>query len=81
MDQQIRDTDAIEVQEAALPREGFVRLATVLAVIPVSVAAWYKYQAQGLVPRPVSIPGTQAKLYDVAEIRALMERIRSGGAA
>lgn len=75
------DIRVIEAQEVVLPREGFVRLKDVLRLIPVSESTWYKHQAAGVFPRPVQIPGTTTKLYDVADIRALITRIRTEGAA
>lgn len=58
----------------SLPETGFVRLATVLKLVPVSKSTWWAGCRDGRFPRPVKIgPGTTA--WRVEDIRALIERL------
>lgn len=58
-----------------LPATGFVRLPTVLAVIPVSKSTWWAGVREGRFPRPVKIT-PRCTAWRVEDIYALIERIR-----
>ena len=64
---------------ASLPAEGLVRLRTVLQFIPVGKTTWWEGIRAGRYPAPVKI-GTRAVAWDVAEIRALIERLSTAAA-
>lgn len=63
---------------ASLPAVGFLRLESVLQIIPLSKSSWHRGVAAGVLPAPVSLGG-RAKGYRVADIRALIERINREG--
>ncbi|HJA78202.1 MAG TPA: AlpA family phage regulatory protein [Candidatus Desulfovibrio intestinavium] len=60
-----------------LPEVGFVRLAEVLRLIPVSKTAWFKGVSEGRFPRPVKL-GRRASGYRVQDVRDLIERLSNG---
>ncbi|MDQ6976428.1 MAG: AlpA family phage regulatory protein [Mariprofundaceae bacterium] len=57
-----------------LPSEGFVRIETVLAVIPISKTAWNDGIREGLFPPPVKL-GTRLSMWNVADIRTLINHL------
>lgn len=57
-----------------IPTIGFLRLAQVLELIPVSKSAWYAGVAEGHYPRPVQL-GPRTAAYRVEDIIALIERL------
>lgn len=59
-----------------LPSIGFIRLAKVLAIIPVSKSAWYDGVNEGRYPSPVRL-GPRTAAYRVEDIVALIERLGS----
>lgn len=56
---------------AQLPDEGFVRLITVLAHIPVSKSTWWNGVRSGRFPQPVKL-GPRMTAWKVDDIRALI---------
>ena len=58
------------------PESGFIRLAHVLKIIPVSKNCWYMGVRSGKFPRPIAI-SEGCKAYRVEDIRALIERLGS----
>lgn len=54
-----------------LPSTGFVRLPTVLAVIPVSKSTWWAGIKTGRFPKPVKL-GPRITAWRVEDIRALI---------
>jgi len=63
-----------------LPAEGFVRLPTVLQVIPLGRTSWWNGVKSGRYP-PAHKIGARATGWKVEDIRALIERLGSGEAA
>lgn len=61
-----------------LPEVGFLRLAEVLKLIPVSKTAWFKGVSEGRYPRPVKL-GRRAAGYRTQDVRDLIERLSNGG--
>jgi len=59
-----------------LPAQGFIRLETVLSLVPVSKSHWYAYVAAGKYPKPVKL-GPRMAAYRVEDIKALIERLGS----
>ncbi|MGJ8641387.1 MAG: helix-turn-helix transcriptional regulator [Opitutaceae bacterium] len=57
-----------------LPEEGFVRLETILQVIPVSRSTWFRGVNDGRFPHPVKL-SERASAWRVEEIRMCMEKI------
>ena len=57
-----------------LPAQGFVRLETVLSLVPVSKSHWYASVAAGIYPKPVKL-GPRMAAYRVEDIKALIERL------
>lgn len=72
--------EQFETSVPTLPAVGFVRLADVLKIIPVSKTAWYAGIKEGRFPAPVPIT-KRASAYRVEDIRALIARLSSGEAA
>jgi predicted DNA-binding transcriptional regulator AlpA len=59
-------------QATNLPREGFVRLPQILAVLPISRSAWWAGVKSGRYPASTKLaPRTTA--WDVREIRQLLD--------
>lgn len=63
-----------------LPIEGFVRIRQVLAVIPVSRAAWWDGVAKGRYPAKVKL-GPKTTAWRVEDIRTLIATIGTAKAA
>lgn len=61
----------------AIPSAGYLRLSTVLKIIPVSKTRWYEGIKSGLYPKPVRI-GPRTSAYRAKDIRGLVERIERG---
>ena len=61
--------------KAKLPETGFVRLSTILSVIPVSRSTFYAWVAAGKVARPVRL-GARISAWRVEDIRMLIEGAR-----
>jgi prophage regulatory protein len=61
---------------STLPTEGFVRIKTVLRVLPVSKSKWYQGIQDGEYPRSYKLSeGTSG--WDVADIRKAFEQIKN----
>ncbi|MBQ9452044.1 MAG: AlpA family phage regulatory protein [Desulfovibrio sp.] len=59
-----------------LPETGFIRLKTVLELIPVGTTAWYEGVKSGRFPKPISI-GPRVRAYRVSDIQALIEKLNA----
>lgn len=57
---------------AELPKNGFVRLPTVLSVFPVSAASWWNGIRDGKYPKGVKL-GPRTTAWRVSDIRNLIE--------
>lgn len=73
----VQDVLSKSVAFGVLPKEGFVRLDKVLEVIPVGKSSWWAGVQAGVYPTPKH-PSPSTSAWDVADIRALIERIRNG---
>jgi predicted DNA-binding transcriptional regulator AlpA len=60
-----------------IPQTGFLRLAQVLAIIPLSKSTWFEGCRAGRYPKPVKI-GPRASAWKVEDIAALVERLGLG---
>lgn len=58
-----------------LPETGFVRLPTVLKIIPVSKSTWWAGVKEGRFPKPVKL-GPKTTAWRVEDIRLLIETHR-----
>jgi prophage regulatory protein len=56
-----------------LPSVGFIRIRTVLQIIPVSRSAWYLGIQQGQYPKPIKL-GPRSSAWRVQDIRALIDK-------
>ena len=61
-------------RKPTLPDAGFVRLPTVLTVIPVSRASWWAGIKSGKYPKPIKL-GPRTSAWRVEDLRALIERL------
>lgn len=61
-------------QNLELPREGFVRLPQILAVIPISKSQFWLGVKNGRFPRPIKL-GVKTTVWRVEDIRALIVRL------
>ena len=59
-----------------LPVDGFVRLPTILAVIPISRSAWWAGIKAGRFPRPIRL-GPRTSAWRVSDIRELIKRVEA----
>ena len=59
---------------AGLPQAGYIRLSTVLALIPVSKSTWWKGVSEGRFPKPTKKFGPRIAAWDVNDIRPLLEK-------
>lgn len=57
-----------------IPATGFLRLAQVLTIIPVSKSTWFEGVRAGRYPKPVKI-GPRASGWKAEEIAALVEQL------
>lgn len=62
------------IPSTRLPEEGFVRLETILAIIPVSRSAWWEGVKSGRFPASVKL-GPRSTAWRVSDIRKLIEKI------
>lgn len=58
-------------KENPFPETGFVRLAQILKVLPISKSTWWAGIAGGRFPRPVKL-GPKTTVWKVEDIRALI---------
>lgn len=58
-----------------LPAAGFMRLNTVLRIIPVSRSSWWLGIASGRFPKPIKL-GPRTSAWRVEDIRALIEQFK-----
>jgi prophage regulatory protein len=63
---------------SALPAEGYVRLRTILALLPISHATWWRGVKSGRFPAPVRL-GAKITAWRVADIRRLLAAIDAEG--
>lgn len=61
-------------QNLELPKEGFVRLPQILAVIPISKSQFWLGVKNGRFPRPIKL-GVKTTVWRVEDIRALIVRL------
>lgn len=59
-----------------LPATGFVRLAIVLALVPMSKSSWFAGVKNKTLPAPIKL-GPRMSAYRVEDIKALIERLGS----
>lgn len=59
-------------QQTELPKEGYVRLPQVLAVIPVCKSTWWAGVKSGKFPKPVKL-GPRTTAWKVNDLRSLIE--------
>ena len=59
-------------KQSILPETGFVRLATVLALIPVGKSSWWEGIKKGRFPKPIKL-GPRTAAWRVEDIRHLIE--------
>ena len=59
-------------KQSILPETGFVRLATVLALIPVGKSSWWQGIKNGRFPKPIKL-GPRTTAWRVEDIRHLIE--------
>ena len=57
-----------------LPKAGFIRLSTLLQIIPVSKSTWWAGVKSGRYPQPVRTLGARITAWRVEDIRALIEQ-------
>jgi prophage regulatory protein len=60
-----------------VPETGFLRLPTVLALIPVGKSSWWNGVKEGIYPQPVRI-GKRVAAWRAEDIRALIEQLSQG---
>ena len=63
---------------AGVPKEGYIRLPGVLALIPVSRSTWYAGIASGKFPQPVKHFGTRVAAWNLRDIRDVIDGQYSG---
>jgi prophage regulatory protein len=56
----------------ALPEVGFVRLAQILAVVPISKSSWWAGVSDGRFPQPLKL-GPRTTVWRVEDIKALIQ--------
>ncbi len=63
----------------SLPETGFVRLSTILQVIPIGRSTWWSWVKSGKAPAGTKI-GTNTTVWSAAAIRDLLARLQTGEA-
>jgi predicted DNA-binding transcriptional regulator AlpA len=61
------------VNSNCLPSTGFVRLSTILTIIPVSKSSWWQGIRDGRFPSPIKL-GPRTTVWRSEDIRALIDR-------
>ena len=61
-------------KQRPLPKEGFVRLAQILAHIPVGKSTWWAGCKTGRYPKPVKL-GPRTTVWRAEDIAALVQRV------
>jgi len=61
-------------QMGMIPKEGFMRIAQVLSVFPVSRMTWYNGVKSGIYPPAIKL-GKRASAWRVEDIRDLIEKL------
>lgn len=56
-----------------LPEIGFVRLSTILQIIPVGKTTWWQGVKEGRYPQPTRALGSRITAWSVSSIRALIQ--------
>ena len=62
----------------SLPDTGFVRLSTILKIIPVGKSTWYAGMKAGQFPKPIKIAGKRITAWRVEDIRKLINGNENG---
>ena len=60
------------MKQCILPEAGFVRLSSILAIIPISKSSWREGVRDGRFPKPIKL-GPRTTVWRVEEIRAFIE--------
>jgi prophage regulatory protein len=60
--------------QSKLPETGFVRLSTLLQLIPVSKSTWWAGVKSGRYPQPVRTLGRRITAWRVEDIRSLIQQ-------
>ena len=63
--------------ENILPPAGYVRLAAILKIIPISKSAWWAGIKSGKFPAGIKL-GPRTTVWEVGSIRSLLESINQG---
>jgi predicted DNA-binding transcriptional regulator AlpA len=61
--------------QGKLPETGFVRLSTLLQLIPVSKSTWWAGVKSGRYPQPVRTLGRRITAWRVEDIRSLIQQV------
>lgn len=67
----------IAAQKSVLPEVGFVKIKTILEVIPVSKSTWWAGVKDGRYPQSVKL-SSHSTAWRVEDIRSLIARINEG---
>jgi len=67
----------VKTEKIILPQEGFVRLSTILKLIPISASTWHDGVKKGHFIKPIKM-GHRSSFYAVQDVRALIIAIESG---
>ena len=62
------------LETSSLPEKGFVRLPSVLKVIPIGKSSWWEGVKKGIYPQPVKI-GKRVTAWRVEDIHALIKKL------
>lgn len=64
-------------QTKNIPQSGFIRLSTVLEIIPISKSSWWQGVKDGIYPQPVKI-GQRVTAWRSEDISALVDELSRG---
>jgi prophage regulatory protein len=64
----------VDMNQQQLPETGFVRVPTILRIIPISRSAWWEGVRSGKFPKSVKL-GPRTTAWRVEDIRALIDRL------
>lgn len=67
-------TKFVQLFESSLPSTGFIRLATILKIIPVGKTTWWAGVKSGRFPQPVKL-GVRVTAWRVEDIHLLIEQM------
>ncbi len=66
----------VKIKNGLLPEVGFVRIKTILQIIPIGESTWWNGVKEGKFPKSIKL-GERTTVWKVEDIRALIDKYTS----